>query len=55
MNDEIVDQIRTVRRELEAKYGSSDQYFAHLQSEQQKQRSRVVRLSPRPIVKRKIA
>jgi len=36
MNDEIIDEIRKVRFEMETKYSTTDQYLAHLQSEQQK-------------------
>lgn len=55
MNDEIVAEIRNIRRQLESEYKTPNQYLTHLQIEQQTQRSRLVRLEPRLAAKRRIA
>lgn len=56
MNDQIVSEIRNVRRELEAEYGGKpESYMEHLQSAQKKLGRRLVRLRPKPLRRHKVA
>lgn len=57
LQDPIIDEVRQVRRKIEAECENDGQkYFEHIQQIQEKYRDRLVRREPRPALrKQKVA
>jgi hypothetical protein len=51
--DPIIDEIRQARHKIEADCGNNSQkYYEHIQQVQERFRNRIVRLRPKPAVKK---
>lgn len=54
MKDQIVEEVRKVRHEIERQYDQdTGKYLEHLYAEQKKHGAKLVRRQPKPIRKRK--
>ena len=51
--DSIIDEIRQARHKIEADCeDNSQKYYEHIQQVQERYRNRIVRLQPKPVVKK---
>lgn len=56
MKDVIVGEIRAIRHQIETDYGNDyRRYLTHVYDAQKKHADKLVRLSPKPLRKRKLA
>jgi len=56
MKDQIVAEIRKIRYEIDREYGNDPRkYQAHLRTAQKRLGTRLVRLSPKPLKRPKVA